>query len=137
MNRQVMGVCALVAVVSAVVLPLAGGSASSKPRTAELRFVIWDLPHGHEALVQQGKRVGWLLSGDQTTYPKGAYIAVDAAVLEGGHIFMGSAATDRHNIAPNVAVLGGTGKYAGVTGTGRLNFSGSTNRLRFKLTFPE
>ena len=137
MKRQVVGVCALVACVTAVAFPLAGGSASSKPRTAEVRFVIWDLPHGHEALVQQGRRVGWLLSGDQPAYPKGAFIGVDVAVLDGGQVFMGSASTDRHNTAPAVAVLGGTGKYAGVTGTGRLSFSGSINRLRLKLTFPE
>jgi hypothetical protein len=124
---------AVLAVTALCALVVTGGAAGGASISQDLRFDVITTRDGRTLLWRDGKRRGELLEAPRRVGRRGGAVALDAAVLHRGRIFFAMATRDSYDENTSVAVVGGTGAYALVEGTGVLDYSGTRNILTLAL----
>ena len=117
-------------------LAVATTSPSARSRAHVLRYQVETAP-GRDYVLSGGKRVGVVLDVSRKADRRGGYVSTGAIVFTArpnrGRVFFASAQLNSYDVSPAIAVVGGTGRFAGAHGTGTLDYAGAVNKLTLRL----
>ena len=117
-------------------LAVATTSAPGRSGGHVLRYQVETAP-GRDFILSGGRRVGVVLDVSRKADRRGGYVSTGAIVFTArpnrGRIFFTSAQLNSYDVSPAIAVVGGTGRFAGAHGTGTLDYAGTVNKLTLRL----